>query len=202
MSGSPSPFIAAHQFPSLAPPGWLLVDCLLRQLAQPRDNRAISMNAVRRELGARWFIHKRHKFVRESRHRAANTDTAHIRTTTNSCHPPSLGHVALHHRPPASQLYKAFGGAVLGSEIAYFIVTCPITSLVHRIAKEPGRSVGVIQRNHGGQTCNLVEEIENSLHEVVWLHRAPWHADDWNTRIGFPVPAKIVKESHSTGRVA
>src|SRR6266487_1794393 len=201
MSGSPSPFIAAHQFPSLAPPGWLLVDCLLRQPAQPRDNHAISMNAIRRELGARWLIHKRHKFVRESRHRTADTDTAHIRTTTNSCHPSPLRDVALYYRSPAPQLHKALRRSILGSEIAYFIVARPITPFVHRIAKEPRRSVGVIQRNHRGETCNLVKKIENGLHEVVWLHRTPWNADDRDTCIGFPVPAKIVEESHCASRV-
>src|SRR5579864_4998007 len=62
-SWSPSTLVACRQFPALMPPGWLLIDCILRYLAEIPDNRAIDTNDTRRCLTAGWRIHKRHKFV-------------------------------------------------------------------------------------------------------------------------------------------
>src|SRR5450432_1624105 len=184
------------------PPGWFLVDSALRQLAQPFNSRTINADNIRRDLGPRWFIHKGHKFVREARHRAADTDATNVGATTYTCHPSAFGHVALHNWPPASQFHKALGRIIRSSKIAYFVVACTITSLMYRVAEEPGWSMGVIQGNHGRHARYLVEQIEKGFHKIVWLYRTSWDADNRNTSRGLPVPAKVVKESHRACGVA
>src|SRR5205823_7420841 len=118
-----------------------------------------------RELRTRWLIHKRHEFVRKSRHRAANADAAHIGTASNTVHPASLGNVAVHYWSPAAQLYEALRRAVLRGEHGLLVVAATITAFVDGFAEEPGRSSLCIQWDHWGHTCYLVEQVEQSLHE-------------------------------------
>src|SRR2546421_3159645 len=70
-----------------------------------------------------------------------------------------------------------------------------------RVNEEPCRSPLVVQRNHRGHSCYLIEQIEEGLHEVVWLHGASGDIHDWDAGLGFPVPAQIVGDTHSTGGI-
>ena len=62
--------------------------------------------------------------------------------------------------------------------------------------------MSIIQRDHGSHARRLVEEIEDGLHEIIWLHRAPRYANNGDAGGGFPVPAEIVKQAHRARRVA
>jgi len=69
------------------------------------------------------FIHERHELVGESRHGAADANAADVGAAADSSHPAAFGNVAVHDRPPASQLHNALWGSVHFGEIALLVVT-------------------------------------------------------------------------------
>src|SRR5262249_28791363 len=70
------------------------------------------------ECRAGGFVHERHEFVGKSRHGASDANATNVWTSSNSVHPPALGDIAVHHRPPATNLDEAFRRAVFMGEIA------------------------------------------------------------------------------------
>ena len=50
----------------------------------------------------------------------------------------------------------------------------------------------LIQRDHGVQSRRLHEKVQQSLNEVVWLHRTSRDIDDGDAGLGFPGPPQIV----------
>src|ERR1700719_2986917 len=82
-SSSPRWPIAGRQFPTFVPPGRFFVDGFVRYLAQSAQGPTPELNYVRRKLRAGWFIHKRHKLVREARHGAADADATNVRAAAD-----------------------------------------------------------------------------------------------------------------------
>ena len=70
------------------------------------------------------------------------------------------------------------------------------------LAEEPRRPQLLVERNHRRQTGDLVEQVEQRLHEVVGLHRAAGHVDDRQAGLRFPIPAEVVGQAHAAGGVA
>ena len=111
-------------------------------------------------------------------------------------HPSPLGDIAINHRPPASQLHDALGRAIHVREIALLVVTCPIATVMHRLAKQPRGTQLIVQRNHRSQARNLIEKVEHRLHKVVRLHRTSRNIHHRQARAGAPIPAQVVGETH------
>src|ERR1700733_11314434 len=89
------------------PPARDSVHRRLGKLAQRVDGPTIGLHCCRGQQRARRLVHERHEFVGKAGHRAPDADATHIRTATDAGHPSAFPHVALHHRPPAPQLYDA-----------------------------------------------------------------------------------------------
>src|ERR1700716_401464 len=115
----------------------LFVDGILGYRAQGADGPAISADGRARDFRSRGFIHERHELIGESRHGAADADSAHVGAAANSGHPAALGHIAVHYRTPASQLHDALGRAVHFGEVTLLVVSSSITAFVNRLAKQP-----------------------------------------------------------------
>src|ERR1700719_4673278 len=71
-----------------------------------------------RQCRAWWLIHERHELVWKSRHGATDANSTDVRTTANAIHPTAFGDVAIHHRPPATNLHQALGRSVFLREVA------------------------------------------------------------------------------------
>src|SRR5690349_3792296 len=93
------------------------------------------------------LVHERHELVRKARHRARDADSADIRTPTNPAHPTAFGHVAVHHGPPAADLYQALRRAIFVCEIALLIIAPAIATLVHGLSEQPRRTKLVVEWN-------------------------------------------------------
>src|SRR5580658_2420398 len=119
------------------PPLWLFVDGAIGKGPQRADRSPIDRDGIGRELGSRRFIHERHELVWETRHRAADADSADVGTSADACHPASLGDIAVHDRAPAADLHETLGRAVFGSEIALLVVPGAVAPFVHGGAKQP-----------------------------------------------------------------
>src|SRR6476660_9814873 len=100
---------AGRQLPAGRAPLGFLVEGAARDAAQPLDRLAVEADRVGGELASGGLVHERHELVREARHRAADADPADVRAAAHAVDPPALGHVALHHRPPAAELDDALG---------------------------------------------------------------------------------------------
>src|SRR5678815_4259593 len=112
-------------------------------------------------------VHKRHELVRESRHGAADTNSANVRATTDAGHPAALGHVAIYHRSPASNFDQAFRRAVLAGEIGLLVITGSVATFVNRFPEKPGRSQLFVEWDERGETGDLIKQIEQRLHHVI-----------------------------------
>ena len=60
----------------------------------------------------------------------------------------------------------------------------------------------LVERNHRREAGDLVQQIEQGLHEVVGLDRTARDVDDRQAGLRFPVPAEIVGQPHAAGRIA
>src|ERR1700742_1208122 len=98
----------------------------LGKLAQRVDRPTIGLHCCRGQKRARRLVHEWHEFVGKAGHRASDADAPHIWTTTDTGHPSAFTHVALHHRPPASQLYDAQWRSVLLSKLTLLILAATI----------------------------------------------------------------------------
>src|SRR5277367_3232497 len=90
-----------------------------------------------RQQRTRRLIHKRHKLIGKSWHGTTDANPADIRAAADSIHPAALPNVALHHRPPASQLHDARWRAVFLRELRLLVISPAVASLVHRGAEKP-----------------------------------------------------------------
>src|SRR6266567_9375233 len=123
---SPRLLVAGAEFGALRAPLRFLVRRAGGEAAQAADHRAVHAAGGRRYGRARRLVHERHELVGESRHRAGDTDAAHVRAAAHTVDPASLGHVALDHGTPAAQLDQAARRAVLGGELALLVVARPV----------------------------------------------------------------------------
>src|SRR5579863_1138732 len=119
----------------MAPFGFL-VDGGYREVAQGFDDCAGRSADRGRNLTAWRFVHERHEFVRETWHRAADTNAADVRTTADSAHPAALGNVTLYDRSPAAQLHEAGRGIVLAGELTLLVIAGAIASFVHGVSEQ------------------------------------------------------------------
>src|SRR5580704_15283384 len=147
-------------------------------------------------------MHKRDELIRKARHGASNADSADIRTSANPAHPASLSHVALHHRPPTSQLDNAKRRSVFIGKLRLLIEATAVTTLVYRVAKKPGRSQCLVERNHRRPSRRYVKQIQKRFHEIVGLHRTAGHAHDGNLRLRLPLPSQVVRKPHASRWIA
>src|SRR5450755_908090 len=100
----------------------------LRKPPQGMNRSSISLHRRRRQQRAWRLIHKRHELVGETRHGASNTDSTHIRTTTDAAHPTPLADVALHHGSPASQLNDAKRRAIFFGKLRLLVEAAAVTA--------------------------------------------------------------------------
>src|SRR5690348_4205703 len=122
------------------PPLWFFVDRFIGDAAQLLHGPAPELHYARRELRARRLIHKRHKFIGEARHGAADADAAHVRTAADAIHPAALRHVAVHNRPPAAQFHQALRRTVLSGERPLLVITATVAAFMDGLAEQPGWS--------------------------------------------------------------
>src|ERR1700733_10666358 len=94
-----------------------------------------------------------------------------VRTTADPRHPAPLSHIALHHRPPASELHDAQSRTVLIRKLALLIVSAAVAAFMQRLPKEPGWAQRFVERDHGRPVHGLMQQVEQRLHEVIGLHR-------------------------------
>src|SRR5580700_864111 len=194
--------VSGGQFsPRMTPLGFF-VHRGLSQGAQSTNRAAIGTNGCAGDPRARWLIHEGHELIRKAGHGAANADATHIGAAADSSHPAALGNIAVHNRPPASQLHDALRGAVHLGKVALLIVASSIAALMDGPAEQPRGTQLIVKRNHGRQSRHLVEQVEHGFHEVVGLHRASRNVDDGQAGFGLPVPAEIIRQTHRACGIA
>src|ERR1700691_4550579 len=184
------------------PPDRLFIERCLGKAAQGMNGPAISLDSGGRQQGARWLIHERHKLVGKSRHGASDADTPDIGATAEARHPTPLAHIALHHRPPASQLHDAQRRPILFGKLRLLIVASTITAFMDGPPEEPGGTQGIIERDHGGAPGGHVEKIKERLHEVVRLDGASGNTNDGDIALRAPLPTKVIGQPHASGGIA
>src|SRR5580692_1250700 len=118
-------------FLAVASPRRFLIQGRLRESTQRVNRAPIRHHRAGRKQRSRRLIHERHELVREARHGAADADPADIRTPANSSHPAALSHVALHHRPPASEFHDARRRSVGISKLRLLVISASVASFVH-----------------------------------------------------------------------
>src|SRR6185369_8758917 len=127
---------------------------------------------------------------------------AHVRATADAGHGASLGDVALHDWTPAAELDDALGRAVVLRKISLFVVAAAVAAFVHGGVEQPfGAPLGV-ERDHWCASGELIQKIEQGLHEVVGLHRTTGHVHDRDPRVRLPITTEVVAKAHRAGGVA
>src|SRR6185369_2864835 len=114
-----------------------LVDRRIRDGSQQLDALAIRLNHVGGDLRTGRRVHEGHKLIGEAGHRTSDTNTADVRTATDSGHPAPLRHVTVHHWSPASDLHDAFRRAIIIRKIALLVVPGAIATVMHSCAEQP-----------------------------------------------------------------
>ena len=120
----------------------------------------------------------------------------------DSSHPSALSNIALHHRSPAPEFHDARRRSIFVRELCLFVISAPITTLVHGRPKKPRRSQSIVQRNHRSSPGGHVQQIQQNFHKIVRLHRASRNANDGNVRARLPIPTEVIRQSHTAGRVS
>src|SRR5579862_2434909 len=118
------------------PPLRFLVDGSVRDAAHHADEAAVKAARGGGKSGSGGSVHEGHEFVREARHRAANTDAAHVGAAADAGHPTAFGDVAVYHRPPAAEFHQAFRRAVFVGEVALFVIARAVASIVDSFAEK------------------------------------------------------------------
>src|SRR5690242_14817720 len=95
-------FISGREFRAGMPPLGFFVERFVCDGSQRPNEFSIRTNQHTGERSPRRLIHEWHELVRESRHRATNANSSDVRASSDPVHPTSFGHVAIHHRPPAT----------------------------------------------------------------------------------------------------
>src|ERR671916_74634 len=114
----PPRVVAGRELLLVVAPLGFLVDRDVGYAPEPPDHGAVGLGHGRRERRARRLVHERHELVRETGHRAADADAAHVRASAHPVHPTTLRHVAVDYRTPAAYLHLALGRVVVQGEVA------------------------------------------------------------------------------------
>src|SRR5215510_15477577 len=109
------------------PPLGFLINRLLCNASQTSYHLSVNSTDPRGNFASRRFVHKRHEFVREPRHRTADANSANVWATADAADPAALGHVAFDYRPPATDLHQAFRRAIFRGEVALLVISSPVT---------------------------------------------------------------------------
>src|SRR5580704_10007190 len=197
-----SGMVSGRQFSARMTPLRFLVDGRLRNRSKRANGPAISAYGCAGKFPSGRFVHERHELVGKARHGAADADAAHVGAASDSRHPAALRNVAVHHRPPASQLHDALGRTVHFGEITLLVIAGAIAAFVNRLAEQPRRAQLIVERNHGRKSRHLIEQVEDGLHKVVGLHRASRNIHDGQPSLGPPIPAEVIRQSHSSCGIA
>src|SRR5580700_814001 len=184
------------------PPLGLFIDRRVRNTAQGPHGFAVGAHRGAGNLCAGRLVHKRQELVREAGHCAPDANAAHVGTAADTGHPSAFGYVAINNRPPAAELDDALGRAIARCEVTLLVISGTVATVMNGPAEKPRGPQLFVKGNHGRQPRNLVKKVEHSFHEVVRLHRAPRNIDNGKAGLRFPVPAKIISESHASGWVA
>src|SRR6478735_532408 len=67
--------------------------------------------------------------------------------------------------------------------------------------EEPFRPTLGVEWDHRRASGELIQKVEQRLHEVVGLHGAAGHVDDWDPSMRLPVAAQVIAEPHRAGWV-
>src|ERR1700683_1313452 len=180
-------FVTGGQPRIRMPPLGFLVQSMLGDIAESLDDGSVGFAHGARDERAGRRIHEGHEFIRESRHGAADADSADVGTYADPPHPSALGHVAVHHRTPAAEFDQAFGLTIFRGEFALLVITAAIAAFVHGLAEEPGGSQLIVEWNHRREARDLIEQIEQRFHHVVGLHGAAGPIHDGPARLRFPI---------------
>src|SRR5262245_37489552 len=127
------------------PPLRFLINCLFRDASQTSDHLSIDSADPGGHPAPRRFIHEGHKLIRESRHCAADANSPNVRAAADAADPAALRHVAFDYRSPAADLDQAFWRAVFSREIALLVISCSVTTFMHRLTEEPSWAQLLIQ---------------------------------------------------------
>src|ERR1051326_86259 len=100
--------VSGDQLVGLAPPLGLTIGARIGNGPQSSDHHSVRFRRYGGDARARRFIHEWHELVGKAWHGAGDANAANVRTAANAPHPAALGHVAIHHRPPAAELHQAF----------------------------------------------------------------------------------------------
>src|SRR5215813_14680223 len=121
---------------------------------------AVRHHSIRRQERSRWLIHERHELIRKTRHSATNANAADVGAAANPRNPAALTYIALNHRSPTAKLNDAFFCPIFLGKLSLLVVTAAITAFVNGLTKQPRWSQGLIERNHRGPPCRLIQQIE------------------------------------------
>src|SRR5262245_18879340 len=128
-------FISGGQSCAAVTPFGFFVDGAIRDCSQRSNHVSVDTHSRRGEGGSRRFLHERHKFVRKTRQRAGDADTADVEAASDAPHPAALRDIAIDDGAPAADLYQASRFAVLMREVGLFVVPSAIASFVNRFAE-------------------------------------------------------------------
>jgi hypothetical protein len=127
------------------------------------------------------IIHNPRNAGTAARHGTPNTYTADVRASANPSHPTALPYIAIHYRPPTSELTMH---------------THPRTAPARNIlcdriphepsTKRPRRPQRFVERNYPRPASRHVQQIQQHFYKIIRLHRATRHADDRNSRARLP----------------
>src|ERR1039458_10126187 len=90
----PDLLVAGGQVAAGCAPFRLVIERVKGDFPEPADRAAVEAARQGRDLGTGRFVHERHEFVRESGHRAADTDAADVRAPSDAVDPSPFRHVA------------------------------------------------------------------------------------------------------------
>src|SRR5271156_475230 len=161
-------------------PAWLLVERRLGKTPECVNGAAISHNGGGREQRSGRLGHEGHKLIRKTGHSAADTDAAYIGAAADSRHPSAFSYVALNHRTPASQFHDASDVTVLIGKFSLFIIAAAVAAFVNCGTEEPARPQPAIERNHRGQSRQLIKQVKQGFGKIIGLNRAAGHAHNRN----------------------
>src|SRR5580700_6600265 len=86
----PRSLVTGHELVPGRSPSRLVLECVVRDLPETSNRASVQPARHRRNLGAGWLVHERHELVGESRHGAADADTADVRATADAVDPTPL----------------------------------------------------------------------------------------------------------------
>src|SRR5580692_7928349 len=185
----------------MSPTGFFIEGGLCKP-AESVDRSSVSSHCAGGKQRTGRLVHEGHEFIGKPRHGATDTDATDVRTPAYASHPATFANIALYNRSPTPQLHDALNVAVLFRKFGLLVVAGPVTPFVNRLPKEPSRTKALVERDHGRSPCSHIEQIEERLHEVVWLNGASRDAHNRNSGGRFPGPTQVISQPHASRRVS